>query len=65
VVQNCIKITWDVEKLEPLPDGFIHFQLIQKTMNTRPQYMSANITLSFLSAQHVFIIVASYILLAS
>jgi hypothetical protein len=29
VAQNCIKITRDVEKLEPLSDGFIHFQLIQ------------------------------------
>jgi hypothetical protein len=34
VAQNCINITRDVEKLEPLSDGFIHFQLIQKTMNT-------------------------------
>jgi hypothetical protein len=59
VAQNCIKITRDVEKLEPLTDGFIHFQLIQKTMNTRTQYMSANITLSpqeqFLSEQHVHV----------
>jgi hypothetical protein len=59
VAQNCIKITRNVEKLEPLTDGFIHFQLIQKTMNTRTQYMSANITLSpqeqFLSAQHVHV----------
>jgi hypothetical protein len=59
VDQNCIKITRDVEKLEPLTDGFIHFQLIQKTMNTHTQHMSANITLSsqekFLSAQHVHV----------
>jgi hypothetical protein len=57
VTQNYIKITRDVEKLEPLADGFTHFQLIQKTMNTCTQYMSANITLSpqeqFLSAHHV------------
>ena len=46
VTQNCIKITRDVEKFEPLTDGFIHFQLIQKTMNTRIHYMSVNITLS-------------------
>jgi hypothetical protein len=59
VAQNCIKITRDVEKLEPLTDGFTHFQLIQKSMNTRTQYMSANITLSpqeqFLSAQHIHV----------
>ena len=45
VAQNCIKIMRDVEKLEPLTDGFTHSQLVQKTMNTRTQYMSANITL--------------------
>ena len=46
----------DIEKLEPLTDGFTHFQLIQKTQNTRTQYTSANITLPpqehFLSVQH-------------
>ena len=45
----------DIEKLEPLTDGLTHFQLIQKTQNTRTQYTSANITLPqqehFLSAQ--------------
>jgi hypothetical protein len=46
VTQNCIKITRDVRKFEPLTDGFIHYQLIQKTMNTRIHYMSVNITLS-------------------
>jgi hypothetical protein len=34
VPQNCIKITRHVEKLEPLTDGFTHFHLMQKTMNT-------------------------------
>ena len=59
VAQNYIKITRDVEKVEPLADGFTHFQLIQKTMNTSTQYMSVNITLStqeqFLSAKHVHV----------
>ena len=32
VVQNCIKIIRNLEKLEPLTDDFTHFQLIQKTM---------------------------------
>ena len=45
VAQNSIKIMRNVEKLEPLTDGFTHFQLVQKTMNTSTQYMSANITL--------------------
>jgi hypothetical protein len=56
VAQNCLKIVRDIEKLEPLSDGLVHFQLIQKTMNTRSQYMSANITLPpqehFVKAQH-------------
>jgi hypothetical protein len=59
VAQNCIKIMRDVEKLELLTDGFTHFQLVQKTMNTRTQYMSANITLppqeQFLTAQHIHV----------
>jgi hypothetical protein len=57
VTQNSIKIMKDVEKFEPLTDGFTHFQVVQKTMNTRTQDMSANITLppqeQFLSAQHI------------
>ena len=59
VAQNSIKIMKDLDKLEPLTDGFTHFQLVQKAMNTRTQYMSANITLppqeQFLSAQHIHI----------
>ena len=59
VAQNSIKIMRDVEKLEPLTDGSTHFQLVQKTMNTRTQYMSVNITLppqeQFLSTQHIHI----------
>jgi hypothetical protein len=59
VTQNCIKIMRDVEKLEPLTDSFTHFQLVQKTMNTLIQYMSANITLfpqeQFLTTQHIHI----------
>ena len=45
LAQNCVKIMRDIEKLEPLTDGLSHFQLIQKTMNTRTQYTSVNITL--------------------
>ena len=49
VTQNFLKIMRDVEKLESLTDGFTHFQLVQKTMNTHTQYMSVNIT--FLSQE--------------
>ncbi len=45
VAQNNIKIMKDLDKLELLTDGFTPFQLVQKTMNTRTQYMSANISL--------------------
>jgi hypothetical protein len=45
VTQNCVKIMRDIEKLEPLTDDLTHFQMIQKTQNTRTQYTSANITL--------------------
>jgi hypothetical protein len=45
VVQNDIKIMKDEEKFEPLTNDFTHFQVVQMTMNTRTQYMSANITL--------------------
>ena len=44
VVQNSVKIMSYVEIFEPLTDGFTHFQLIQKTVNTLTQYMSENIT---------------------
>jgi hypothetical protein len=59
VAQNSIKIMRDVEKIEPLTDGFTHFQVVQKTLNTCTQYMSANITLTpqeqYLSAKHIHI----------
>ncbi len=59
MAQNCMKVTRDVENLEPLTDGFTYFQLIHKTMNMRTQYTNANVTLSpleqFLSAQHVHV----------
>ena len=45
-----------MEKHDSLTDGFVHNQLMKFSMNTRTQYMSANITLPpqehFLSAQH-------------
>ena len=58
MAQNCLKIIRDVEKHDPLTDGFVHIQLMKFFMNTRTQYMSANITLppqEHLSAQHVHV----------
>ncbi len=59
MAQNCLTIIRDVEKHDPLTDGFVHIQLMKFCMNTRTQYMSANITLPpqehFLSAQHIHV----------
>jgi hypothetical protein len=59
VQNNCLKIINDAGKHDPLTDGFVHFHLIKFCVNTRTQYMSANITLPsqehFLSAQHVHV----------
>ena len=58
-MHNCLKIIRDTEKHDPLTDGFVHLQLMKFCVNTRTQYMSANITLPpqehFLSAQHVHV----------
>ena len=68
VTQNCIKITRDVEKIEPLTDDLAHFQMTKFCLNTQTQYMSANITLppqdQFLSVQyrHVNTVIANTIL---
>ena len=38
MAQNCLKIIRDVEKHDPLTDGFVHNQLMKLCMNTRTQY---------------------------
>ena len=59
VQHNCLKIITDTVKHDPLTDGFVDFHLTKFCVNTRTQYMSANITLPlqehFLSAQHVHV----------
>ncbi len=59
VVNNCLKIVRNVEKLEPITDGFVFYKLVKFYMNTSTQFMSENITLppqdQFLSAQHVHV----------
>ncbi len=56
---NCLKIKKDTDKHDPFTDGFVHFQLMKCCVNTRTQYMSANVTLPpqehFLSTQHVHV----------
>jgi hypothetical protein len=69
VSQNCIKISRNVEKLEPFTVGFSHFQLVQKCRtHVLSTDMSVNITLppqgQFLSVQdhHVDTVIANVIL---
>ena len=50
VFQNCLKIMTDIAKHEPLDDGLVHFQLLKYCMNTRSQYLSANVTIP--SSEH-------------
>jgi hypothetical protein len=43
VQHNCLKIMRDADKHDPLTGGFVH--LMKFCVNTRTQYMSANIRL--------------------
>ena len=54
VAQNCLKIMANIAKHEPLDDGLVHFQLLKFCMNTRSQYLSANVSnhTHFHSLQH-------------
>jgi hypothetical protein len=56
VAKTCRDIIDDVEKLDPIQDGFIHFQLLRFCQATRLQYINSNIMLSnrcVLQQQHV------------
>jgi hypothetical protein len=56
VDKTCTDIIDDVEKLDSIQDGFIHFQLIRFCQTTRFQYINSHIMLSnrrVLQHQHV------------
>ena len=56
VGSKCRDIIDDVEKLEAIQDGFIHFQLIRFCQATRLQYINSHIMLGnrcVLQQQHV------------
>jgi hypothetical protein len=56
VVKKCRDIIDDVEKLDSIQDGFIHFQLIHFCQSTRFQYINSHIMLGnrcVLQQQHV------------
>jgi hypothetical protein len=45
VSKKCRDIIDDVEKLDAIQDGFIHFQLIRFFQTTRLQYVNSHIML--------------------
>ena len=46
VAKTCRDIIDDVEKLDAIQDGFIHFQLLRFCQATRLQYINSHIMLS-------------------
>jgi hypothetical protein len=56
VAKTCRDIIDDVEKLDAIQDGFIHFQLLRFCQDTRLQYINSHIMLNnrcVLQQQHV------------
>ncbi len=56
VTKTCRDIIDDVEKLDAIQDGFIHYQLLRFCQATRLQYINSHIMLSnlcVLQQQHV------------
>ncbi len=54
--ETCRDIIDDVEKLDTIQDGFIHFQLLRFCQTTRLQYINSHIMLTnrcVLQQQHV------------
>jgi hypothetical protein len=46
VTKTCRDIMHDVEKLDTIQDGFIHFQLIRFCQTTRLQYINSHIMIN-------------------
>jgi hypothetical protein len=46
VAKTCREIIDDVEKLDAIQDGFIHFQLLRFCQSTRLQYLNSHVMLS-------------------
>jgi hypothetical protein len=45
VVQTCTSIIDDVEKLDTIQDGFVHYQLLRFCQTTQLQYVNSHILL--------------------
>jgi len=43
VANKCQEISADIDKLDPLTDGFVHYQLVRFCQATRLQYLNAHI----------------------
>ena len=59
VAKTCRDIIDDVEKLDAIQDGFIHFQLLRFCQATRLQYINSHIMLNnrcVLQQQHVVVL---------
>jgi hypothetical protein len=56
VAKTCRDIIEDVEKLDAIQDGFVHFQLLRFCQDTRMQFLNSHILLDtrcVLQEQHV------------
>ena len=56
VTKTCRDIIDDVEKLDSIQDGFIHYQFLRFCQDTRLQYINSHISLGnrcVLPQQHV------------
>ena len=43
VAAVCQEISADIDKLDPLTDGFVHYQIVRFCQGTRLQYLNAHI----------------------
>ena len=65
VAKTCRDFIDDVEKLDAIQDGFIHFQLIRFCQATRLQYINSHIMLPnrcVLQQQHVLIRILCFLI---
>ena len=56
VYEKCLQVIGDVAKLDPIADGFVHYQLIRFCQATRLQYLNSHVSLDnqlVLQQQHV------------
>ena len=52
VKDKCLAIIEDVDKLDNIPDGFIHYQLIRFCQATRLQYLNGHVQIANQNVLH-------------